>query len=159
MGCGGRVPLPAPEAGPGLAPENAPEDEPIALCWGDSRISNQIYDSELRCIGVLDWEMARLGNPLQDVVWWLTIDRCLSEGIGVPRAAGMPDREQTLSRWSRATGFDTADAHYYEVLALLKFAIIMARIGLQMKHYGVMAPDHDMDVNNMASSLLQKELP
>ena len=139
--------------------DHAPKDEPVALCWGDSRISNQIYDSGLRCVGVLDWEMARLGNPLQDVVWWLTIDRCLSEGIGVPRLEGLPDWEQTLSRWSQATGFATGDAHYYEVLALLKFAIIMARIGLQMKHYGVMDPDHDMDVNNMASGLLQKALP
>ncbi|MDJ0789785.1 MAG: phosphotransferase family protein [Myxococcota bacterium] len=139
--------------------ENAPKDEPVALCWGDSRISNQIYDADLRCIGVLDWEMVRLGNPLQDAVWWLTIDRCLSEGIGVPRGEGFPGRDETLARWSEATGFGTEHADYYEILGLLKFSIIMARIGLQMKHYEVLPADADMDVNNLGSLLLAKTLP
>ncbi len=132
---------------------NAPKDEPVALCWGDSRISNQMF-RDGACVAVIDWEMVRLGNPLQDVVWMSAIDRCLSEGIGVARLPGLPDRAATLARWSELTGFATEAADYYEVLALLKFSVIMARLGLQMKHYGVLPEDADMDRENLATTLL-----
>jgi len=32
----------------------------------------------------------------------------------------------------------------------------MARVSLQMKHYEILPPDNDMDVNNLASVTLEK---
>ena len=34
------------------------------LCWGDSRISNMIFQ-DAKCVAVIDWEMASLGNPVE----------------------------------------------------------------------------------------------
>ena len=70
-----------------LAARSRARGEPVALCWGDSRLANQIY-SGVECIGVLDWEMVRLGNPLQDAAWWVALDRCFSEGTGLARLRG-----------------------------------------------------------------------
>jgi len=135
-----------------------PPEEPLALCWGDSRIANQVFDEQLRCIAVLDWEMARLGDPVQDLGWWVGLDRCFSEGIGVPRLPGFPDRQATIARWEELVGRPAHYFGYYEIFALYRFAIIMARVGLQMKHYKILPPDHDMDENNLAAVTLGRAL-
>ena len=59
---------------------------------------------------------------------------------------------------SRRTGRSTEHLDYYGVLALLKFAVIMARIGLQMKHYELIPDDNEMDVHNLASLVLGRLL-
>ena len=39
---------------------------------------------------VLDWEMAVLGNPVQDLAWFNYLDATFSEGLGMPRLEGLP---------------------------------------------------------------------
>lgn len=137
--------------------DHRPPDEPVTLCWGDSRPGNQIFKG-LECVAVIDWEMVRLGDPVQDLAWWLVLDRCLSEGIGIERLAGLPDREATIARWEALVGREARHFAYYEMLGLYKFAIIMARIGLQMKHYELLPPESDMAVENLASQVLARTL-
>jgi aminoglycoside phosphotransferase (APT) family kinase protein len=137
--------------------ENAPDGEPLGLCWGDSRISNLVFQG-VECAAVLDWEMVRIGNPLQDVAWWVAIDRCLYEGVGAPRLAGLPGADETLARWSDATGLATDGFAYYELLGLMKFSVIIARIALQLQHYGLLPADSSFDVENLASSVLARAL-
>jgi len=152
-----RARYPLLERALGWLGDAAPEGEPVGLCWGDSRLANQIY-AGVECIGVLDWEMVRLGNPLQDCAWWVALDRCFSEGVGLPRLPGMPGREETLAHWSRRTGRSLDHVDFYEVFALFKFAAIMARLGCQLKHYELLPADHDMDVINLASQTLARKL-
>ena len=64
--------------------ENECETERVALCWGDSRLPNVIY-RDGRIVGVLDWEMAFLGDPEADLAWWLFMDCFASGGYGVSR--------------------------------------------------------------------------
>jgi aminoglycoside phosphotransferase (APT) family kinase protein len=156
-GLGDRARYPLLERALGWLRDRAPAGEPIALCWGDSRLANQIY-SGVECIGVLDWEMVRLGNPLQDLAWWVALDRCFTEGVGLPRLAGIPGRDETLAHWRDRTGRPLAGVDYYEVFALMKFGAIMARLGRQMKHYELLPVEHDMDVNNLASVTLARKL-
>jgi aminoglycoside phosphotransferase (APT) family kinase protein len=134
-----------------------PADEHVGVCWGDARLGNQIFDGT-RCVAVLDWEMARLGDPVQDLAWWIALDRCFSEGLSVDRLPGLPDRHATIARWEELAGREARDFAYYEVLALYKFAAIMARVIRQMKHYEVFPADSDMDVNNLATGPLAATL-
>ncbi len=135
---------------------NRPEDEPLRLCWGDARIGNQIFKDH-RCVAVLDWEMATLGNPVQDLAWYVYLDRHHSEGIGLPRLEGLPGREETIARWERLTGLSAqATFDYYELFAAFRFAVIMIRVANQMKHYELLPAASDFDVNNTASGLLAK---
>lgn len=136
--------------------ENRPADEPVGLCWGDARLCNQMFDDDLNCVAVIDWEMVRLGNPVQDLAWWIILDRCLSEGIGINRLDGLPDRAATIARWEKLLGREARHVGYYEVLGCYKFSIIMARITLQMKHYETLPADSDMGVNNLASATLAR---
>ncbi len=134
-----------------------PGDEPVALCWGDSRPGNQMF-AGTACVAVLDWEMVRLGNPVQDLAWWIALDRCFSEGLGVERLAGFPDRQATIARWEELVGRPARHFTYYEMLALYKFAIIMSRVMLQLKYYELFPADSDMDVTNLASQTLARVL-
>jgi aminoglycoside phosphotransferase (APT) family kinase protein len=136
---------------------NAPAEDSVALCWGDSRLANQIF-AGLACAAVIDWEMVRLGDPVQDLAWWLASDRCFTEGIGVERLAGIPERTATIARWEELTGREARHFAYWEVLALLRFSVQMARSGRQMKYYEILPPDHEMDVHNLASHTLERAL-
>ena len=134
-----------------------PPDEHVALCWGDSRPGNQIFRGT-QCVAVIDWEMARLGDPVQDLAWWIVLDRCFSEGLGCERLAGFPDRAVTIARWEQLVGRPARHVEYYEVLGLYKFTAIMARVILAFKYHEVFPADNDMDVNNLASQTLARVL-
>ncbi len=134
-----------------------PEHEPIALCWGDSRLANQIFDG-VDCIAVLDWEMARLGNPVQDLAWWLASDRCFSEGLELERLAGIPGRDETIERWVQTTGRSADHFHYYTILALTRFTMNMARVGQYMKKIEIIDEENDFDYENLASITLRRAL-
>jgi aminoglycoside phosphotransferase (APT) family kinase protein len=131
---------------------NQPQDEPTVLCWGDARLANMIFKPELDGVAaVLDWEMAVLGNPLQDLAWFNYLDATFSEGLGVPRLEGLPGYEETAARWERATGFSTRDYNYYLIFAGMRFGLILSRI--------MLATNRDTEVQNgFACQLLQKYL-
>ncbi len=135
---------------------NKPVDEPTRLCWGDSRIGNQIF-RDYQCVAVLDWEMATLGNPARDLAWYMYLDRHHSEGIGVERMAGLPTREETVRYWESLTGLDGASTvDYYEIFSAFCFTVIMIRVAKQMKYYELLPEDSDFDVNNTASGFLER---
>jgi aminoglycoside phosphotransferase (APT) family kinase protein len=136
---------------------NQPENEPSGLCWGDSRISNQIF-SGTDCIAVIDWEMAFRGNPEADLAWFINLDRCFSEGLGIERLPGMADRDTTVARWEERIGRPASNYAYYECFALFRFSAIIARVMLQMKHYEKLPQDVVADRDNFASSVLEKVL-
>ena len=130
--------------------------EPVLL-WGDSRIGNIIFASG-QAAAVLDWEMATLGQPEEDLAWFLFLDRHHSDGIGVPRLPGFPDALQTIARYQQLTGRTLTDMAYYEVLSAMKFAVVMARIGQLFIYYDLVPPDNDFPYNNTATQLLARIL-
>jgi aminoglycoside phosphotransferase (APT) family kinase protein len=133
------------------------EPERVALCWGDARIGNMIFRDH-RCVAVLDWEMATLGSPEQDLAWWLFLDRHHSEGVGVSRLPGFPGREETVAHYEAWSGHRPRHLDYYERFAAMRFSVIMARLSRQMQHYGLLPPDSDFGVTNPCSRLLARLL-
>ncbi len=137
--------------------EHAPDDRRRGLCWGDSRISNQIY-RDFEVAAVIDWEMVFVGDPVADLAWYIVLDRCFTEGIGIPRLEGMPGRDDTIAAWEAQVGRPAHHMHYYEVFAAFRFSAIMVRVFQQMKHYGRIPEEATADVDNLATSTLEKLL-
>ncbi len=129
---------------------NQPQNEPTVLCWGDARLGNIIFKPSLDGIAaVLDWEMAVLGNPVQDLAWFNYLDATFSEGLGMPRLEGLPSYEQTVSRWEQASGFSARDYDYYQIFAGMRYGLILSRI--------MLATGQNSEIqNNFACQLLQK---
>jgi aminoglycoside phosphotransferase (APT) family kinase protein len=136
---------------------NKPEDQAVALCWGDSRLANQIFDG-VECVGVLDWEMARLGDPVQDLAWWLASDRCFSEGLELERLPGFPGKEESIARWEESAGHRATNFDYYFILALTRFSMNMARVGQYMKQIEIIDEENEFDYENLASITLRRAL-
>lgn len=131
---------------------NQPEEEMTRLCWGDSRISNVIFSEDCSAVeAVLDWEMAVLGNPVQDLAWYCYIDNTFAEGLGFPRLEGFPSYDDTVARWQAATGYPVNDFYYYTVFAGMRYGLILSRIMLSTGQEGEVQ-------GNFAVQLLKKTL-
>ena len=81
----------------------APPSPPakIAVVHGDYRSGNFLHDGAGAILAVLDWEMAHLGDPLEDLAW--AMDPLWSRP-GDERVSGMIPREEGLAIWRRASG-------------------------------------------------------
>lgn len=134
--------------------EHRPEaPEPIAVCWGDSRIGNQIFH-DFRCAALLDWEMATIGNPEMDLAWFLYFERLFSEGLATARPPGFPSREDAMSRYTELTGIVPRNVSYYEVMASARFAVILVRLGQLMVWSGVLPEDTEFGAKSFAMQFL-----
>jgi aminoglycoside phosphotransferase (APT) family kinase protein len=131
---------------------NQPADEPTVLCWGDARLGNVIFTPALDGVAaVLDWEMAVLGNPVQDLAWFNYLDSTFAEGLGMPRLEGLPGYEETIKQWEKASGFSAKDYAYYQIFAGMRYGLILSRI--------MLATGQDSEVqSSFAVQLLQKHL-
>ncbi len=110
-----------------LAADVPPAVEP-AICWGDSRIGNMIFADDCSVAAVLDWEMLTLGDPVQDLAWYLLLDRHHHEAFDVPRSTGMPGRAESVARWEQRSGRSAEHLAWYELLGAARYAAILARV-------------------------------
>jgi aminoglycoside phosphotransferase (APT) family kinase protein len=126
----------------------APDDASPALCWGDSRVGNVILRDNAP-VAILDWEMANISDPRTDLAWWIWIDRCNSEGLGATRLPGLPDPARVYSRWSELTGRSIAGIEWFELFAVVRFAIILER-----KFAAIAAGNSDMLIPNFTAQFI-----
>ena len=128
--------------------------ERVTLCWGDARMPNTIYGPDFEVKGVLDWEMAYLGDPESDLGWFFFLDWQHSDGYGIPRLEGSPQREETVQRYEELTGWKVKNLLYQDVLAAFRFGVIMAKIAKNMKAANVSAPTEDFERDNPCTQRL-----
>lgn len=129
-----------------------------ALCWGDSRIGNMIFAADQSVAAVLDWEMVTAGDPVQDLAWYLLLDRHHWEAFGVPRLSGLPDRTQTIARWEAASGRSAEHLEWYELLGAARYASIMTRVMMLLDQSGVFPGATEMAYDQTGSQLLTRML-
>jgi aminoglycoside phosphotransferase (APT) family kinase protein len=132
------------------------EPHPPRLLWGDARLGNLIFAGDGSVAAVLDWEMATLGQPEVDLGWFLYLDRNLSEGIGVPRLAGLPGRQDTIARHEELCGRAMHAMDYYEVLAGYRFCLVTARVHALVERFGMVAPGTEFPLHRNATRLLAR---
>jgi aminoglycoside phosphotransferase (APT) family kinase protein len=115
---------------------NRPADVASCVIHGDWRIDNVVFDLEqARIVGVLDWELATVGDPLMDLgsslAYW--VDRDDEPAFaGLRRQPshlpGMPTREEFVQRYLQLSGRRCDDFTFYEVFGLFRLAVIIQQI-------------------------------
>ena len=115
---------------------NQPEDVDSCIIHGDWRIDNVVFDLEhARIAGVLDWELATVGDPLMDLgsalAYW--VDRDDEPAFASLRRQpshllGMPTREEFVARYLHLSGRRCDDFTFYEVFGLFRLAVIIQQI-------------------------------
>jgi aminoglycoside phosphotransferase (APT) family kinase protein len=99
-----------------------PAPERLVLVHGDYRSGNFLYDGS-GITGILDWEMAHAGDPIEDL-GWLMIKSW--RWAGDQKVGGLCSRAEFIDMYEAAGGVkvDAAALRFWEVLANVKFAII-----------------------------------
>ncbi len=111
--------------------KHQPREQAVRLCWGDSRMANVIFNSEKTGVAaLLDWEMVALGDPLQDLAWWVYMDELFCHGLDFPPLEGFPSRLESAHFWAKQSGYSIDQLHYYLVFAGLRFALLLGRMSI-----------------------------
>jgi aminoglycoside phosphotransferase (APT) family kinase protein len=92
----------------------------ITLVHGDFRSGNYLYDDG-GLIAMLDWEMAHLGDPIEDLAWATMMFWGRQEFAG-----GLMEREAFYRLYEQKSGrpIDRARLRFYQVLGDAKMAVI-----------------------------------
>jgi aminoglycoside phosphotransferase (APT) family kinase protein len=93
------------------------------LVHGDYRIGNVIFGPE-GVRSILDWELAHLGDPMEDVGWMCV--RAWRFGNDQKPVGGLGTREDFFSAYEKASGVavDPESARFWEVFGNLRWGII-----------------------------------
>jgi aminoglycoside phosphotransferase (APT) family kinase protein len=105
--------------------EHLPPAERIVLVHGDYRSGNFLYDDAGRITAMLDWELAHLGDPHEDLGWVVNELFSVRAPSGERLACGLLPREEMLERYERATGstIDRGRLRFYEIFNNYKLAV------------------------------------
>ncbi len=114
---------PVLELGLAWLERHAPPRGLIVLCHRDFRTGNYLVD-ERGITGILDWEFAAFGDPLEDIGWFCA--RCWRFGATDREAGGIGSRADFLGGYRAAGGapVDPGRVRYWEVMAHMRWAVI-----------------------------------
>jgi aminoglycoside phosphotransferase (APT) family kinase protein len=118
---------------------NQPADVGQCLIHNDYRFDNVVLDpaDPTHVVGVLDWEMATVGDPLMDLgsslAYWVQADDDAAFRrfrMQPTHAPGMLTRREVVQRYTAGTGMAVdADAwRFYEAFGLFRLAVVAQQL-------------------------------
>jgi len=95
-----------------------PPAQRISVVHGDYRNGNFLFDSDGNIRAILDWEMAHIGDPLEDLGWALDPLWCGDRSL----ASGTLPRDEAIKVWERESGLkaDPAALAWWSLFACVK---------------------------------------
>jgi aminoglycoside phosphotransferase (APT) family kinase protein len=125
--------------------EHQAADRPHVLIHNDFRFDNLVLAPEdpTRIAGILDWEMATVGDPLMDLAcalaYWVQADDhpvFLAMRLQPTHTPGMLTRSEVIERYAGARGLAVSDEEwrFYEVFGAFRLAVIAQQIYHRFHH-------------------------
>lgn len=115
--------------------ENLPIPQAPAFLHNDYKHDNLILDSNdlTQIIGVLDWEMSTVGDPLMDLgatlaYWFEDGEGDVFKIYNLTWLPGNFTRKEFIERYAEKSGRDLSDIKFYYVFGLFKNAVIAQQI-------------------------------
>ena len=118
-----------------------PDDVDSCIIHGDWRIDNMVFDlGQKKLGGVLDWELATVGDPLMDLgsalAYWVDKDdepMFASLRRQPSHLDGMPTRKEFIAKYLELSGRKCDDFTFYEVFGLFRLSVIIQQIWARYK--------------------------
>ena len=120
---------------------NRPADGAPALIHNDFKFDNAIFDEGLTHVtGILDWEMATVGDPRMDLGtalgYW--VDATDPQPLQMMRFGpttlpGMMTRSEVAARYMEASGTDVGNVVFFYAFGLFKTAVVAQQIYYRYK--------------------------
>jgi aminoglycoside phosphotransferase (APT) family kinase protein len=112
-----------------------PAEGPPSLIHNDYKFDNVIFDPALeRVTGVLDWEMATIGDPMMDLgttlSYWAQADDppMYDQPFGPTATPGMMQRKELAAHYFERSGRPPVDMLFYYAFGLFKTAVVLQQI-------------------------------
>jgi aminoglycoside phosphotransferase (APT) family kinase protein len=104
---------------------------------GDPKHGNCFWREDGRLVGLFDWEMAHVGEPLTDLGYLASFydqgrEGLATAGLDLP---GWWDRTRMIAAWEEGTGRAAREIRRYEALGMCKIAAIIA-LGFHLHRSG-----------------------
>ncbi len=120
---------------------NKPDDVGSCIIHGDWRIDNMVFDlGKKKLVGVLDWELATVGDPLMDLgsalAYWVDRDdepMFASLRRQPSHLEGMPTRKEFIAKYLELSNRKCDDFTFYEVFGLFRLTVIIQQIWARYK--------------------------
>jgi len=115
---------------------NKPDDVGSCIIHGDWRIDNMVFDlAQKKLVGVLDWELATVGDPLMDLgsalAYWVDRDdepMFASLRRQPSHLEAMPTRREFIAKYLELSNRKCDDFTFYEVFGLFRLTVIIQQI-------------------------------
>ncbi|HEY7512224.1 MAG TPA: phosphotransferase family protein [Vicinamibacteria bacterium] len=129
--------VPDMDAVAGWLAARVPPDGPGALIHNDYKYDNLVLDPAdlTRIVGILDWEMSTLGDPLMDLgttlCYWVEAadpEPLRASAFGPTAAPGSLTRAGLVERYAARTGRAVPDVTFYYCFGLFKTAVVVQQI-------------------------------
>jgi aminoglycoside phosphotransferase (APT) family kinase protein len=146
--------------------EHMPSTSGAALVHNDYKYDNLVLDPSdiTKIIGVLDWEMCTIGDPLTDLgtalAYWIDADD--PEPLqkirwGPTTHPGSMTRAQLVERYAQETGRNVSHMDFYVVFARFKVSVIVQQIYYRY-HQGLTKDERFAAMPAVVESLLRASL-
>ena len=115
-------------------PKNVPQEDSCTIVHGDPKIDNMMMHKERNeVIGILDWELSTLGNPLSDFAYLCMRYRDSLRGVDL-KALGIPSEQEYIEAYCRRTGRSGIDNwDYYLAFNMFRLAAILQGIAKRVR--------------------------
>ncbi len=119
------------------------KDVAICMIHNDYKMDNIVVDPNdpTNVIGVLDWEMATLGDPMMDfgnaMAYWIQADDdpfSQASRMQPSNYPGMPTRAEIIAYYGEKTGWRVDNFDFYLINGLFRLAVIAQQIYYRFYH-------------------------
>ncbi|MDC0662710.1 phosphotransferase family protein [Marinobacter sp. SS21] len=123
--------------------QKMPADVAQCVIHNDYRFDNVVLnpDNPFEVVGVLDWEMATIGDPLMDLgnslAYWIQADDDPEMQIlrrQPTHRPGMLSRKEVVDYYLERSGLQVTNFDFYEVYGLFRLAVIIQQIYYRFYH-------------------------
>lgn len=115
-------------------PQNIPPEEGCSIVHGDLQIANMMmHPSKPEVIGILDWELSTLGNPISDFAY---LCRPYRDGLRNAnlKQLGIPEEQDFVDRYCARTGRSSIEHwDYYLAFNMFRLAAILQGIAKRVQ--------------------------
>jgi len=117
--------------------QHMPSTSGVSLIHNDYKYDNVVLDSNdaTKIVGVLDWEMCTIGDPLTDLgttlAYWVDAtdpEELQKNRWGPTNVPGSLTRTEIVHDYARKTGTDPSQIAFYIAFARFKLAVIVQQI-------------------------------
>jgi aminoglycoside phosphotransferase (APT) family kinase protein len=110
--------------------EKIPEQHAVSIVHGDYRLDNAVMTLDGKILGVLDWEISTLGDPLADLAIFLSYWAEPGDTVTILQepptmVAGFPSRDELERAYFASSGESAEDLSFYVAFAWWRIGCIV----------------------------------